>query len=304
MINLNAYGNCATDNPGTGRGDCPIEELGDFKGLGALNKGESLDVATAAMDLATFKGLITSGKLHQAISSEVFEQNTPDNEVYTSSNGLKRNLRAGKPEYTITYMKGLCFHKALYMLQGDSKYDFIFYFEKGMLMAQDIAGAKIKGFDGGMFSVGSYKFQQGGDPEQGKAMLQLRSTEEFNTRWVYFPYDEIGFDASQIEGVIDTVVAVPTAPADTDTTVVVTLVDGCNKSVSYTSLFDEVADWTVTVNGVAATISAVAVTDTTVTLTIPALSAGQTVAVKLNGIVEDDNANLYKSNTASATVSA
>lgn len=304
MININAYGNCSADNPGTGRGDCPIAELGDFKGFGAWNKGSSLDVATATLDEATFKGLITSGQLHQAISSEVFEQNTPDNEVYTSSNGLKRNLRAGKPEYTITYMKGLCFHKALYELQGDSKYDFIFYFEKGMLLATDVAGTKIKGFDGGMFSVGTYKFQQGGDPEQGKAMLQLRSTEEFNTRWVYFPYDEIGFDASLIEGVINSVVSFDAAPANTDAAIDVRVVDGCNRSVSYAALFDAVGDWDVKVDGSTVVVSAVTISDGIATLTIPALSAGQSVAVSLNGIVEDDNGNLYKSNTVTATVSA
>lgn len=303
-IDINAFGVCANSYAGTGLGSCPIEEFGDLKGLGAINKGETLDIATGTMNEATFRSLITSGKLHQLIDLEAFEQNTPDNEVYTSSNGLKRDLRSGKPEFTITYMKGLCSHKKMYNIQGNGKFDWYLYFEKGMLLAKNIAETELKGFNGGMFSVGTYKFLQGGDPEQGKAMIQLRDTEEFNTQWVYFPYDVIGFDASQIDGVIDTVVSVKTAPADTDTTFAVNVVDGCNSSVSYASLFDAVGDWSVLVNGASVTISAVSVSGDDVALTIPVLSTGDIVKVSLNSVVEDDNGKYYKSNIASTTVIA
>lgn len=300
-IDINAFGVCANSYAGTGLGDCPIEEFGDFLGLGALNKGATLDVATDTMDEATFRSLITGGTMHQLIGSEVFEQNTPDNEVYTSSNGLKRDLRAGKPEFTITYMKGLCFHKAIYELQGNAKYDFIFYFDKGMLLAQNVDGSKLKGFDGGMFSVGTYKFLQGTDPEQGKAMLQLRSTEEFNTRWVYFPYDQLGFDASQIDGVVDVVASVVSTDSGA-TTVTMSVKDGCNSSVEYASLFDAVGDWKISVNGVDETISAVVITGGYAVLTVPTIGSTDNIVVSLNGIIEDESGKYYKSNNATAVV--
>ena len=88
MINLNAFGNCATDVAGTGTGQCPIDQLGDMLGIALLNKGTALDVATDSLTEAAFRDLITTGKLHQLLDREAFEQNTPDNDLYTSPEGL------------------------------------------------------------------------------------------------------------------------------------------------------------------------------------------------------------------------
>ena len=304
MIKINAFGQCSEDILGTGIGECPITDLGDLQGLGLLKKGTTLSIATDSFDETAFRALITDGKLHQVINSYAFEDTTPESERSTSSVGLMESVRAGKPMYNFTFKKGLGFHKAVYSLKGQNRWDAMFYFTKGILMAYNTSKTSLKGFNAGMLDVDSYKFKVGAETEFSKATLQLVSAEEFNTRWVFFPYEEIGFNALEIDGVIQAEVAFDSVPQDGTTSVNVTLVDGYNSSISYASLFDTVGDWKVLVAGVNATISAVSITANVATLTIPALGFAEVVEVSLNGIVADTELKYYKSNTATATVIA
>lgn len=300
MININAFGSCTNDYAGTGAGQCPIDQLGDFLGEGLLNKGTTFDVATDDLDETAFRDLIVAGKLHQLLDREAFEQATPDNEIYTSPEGLIRSIRAGKPQFSITYSKGLCFHKALYSLQGNNKYDHIFYFTKGMLMCTNVAGTKLKGFNGGEFMVGTYMFQQGTEIEKGKATFQLKDAEEFNTRWVFMPYDILGFSPLEIDGVVETVVKMDSISAGT--TFTLDLVDGCNSSISYADLFTDLADWRITKNDASITPSAVVLLGGKLQFTVSAMVATDVITAKLNGVVADVNLLYYKSNTGTKTV--
>lgn len=304
MINVNAFGQCADDILGTGIGECPITDLGDLMGLGLLKKGTALTIATDSFDETTFRGLITDGKLHQVINSYAFEDTTPESERSTSSVGLMESVRAGKPMYNFTFKKGLGFHKAVYSLKGQNRWDAMFYFTKGILMATASSKTYLKGFNAGMLDVDSYKFKVGSETEFSKATLQLVSAEEFNTRWAFFPYEEIGFNALEIDGVVQSEVAFDYVPVDLNTTIDVTLVDGYNSSISYAPLFDAVGDWSVLVDGASVTISAVSISRTTATLTIPALATGEVVEVSLNGVVADSEMKYYKSNTAKTEVTA
>jgi hypothetical protein len=296
MINLNAFGNCATDVAGTGTGQCPIDQLGDMLGIGLLNKGTTLDVVTDSLNETNFRTLITSGKLHQLLDREAFEQNTPDNDMYTSPEGLITSIRAGKPQFALTYSKGLCFHKALYDLQGKNRWDAILYFEKGMLMATNVSNTKVKGFDAGSLIVGTYMFQQGTEIEKGKATIQFKSAEEFNTKWVYFSYDQLGYSPLDIDGVIDTKLSFVETPQVAATYVKVKVLDSCNTSINYATLFDSVSDYTLKVGGFPRTISAVSVNSGEVSLSFAtALTLGQSIEVSLNGILADADLNYYKS---------
>ena len=302
MIKINAFGQCSEDILGTGVGECPITDLGDLMGIGLLKKGTTLSIATDSFDETAFRALITDGKLHQVINSSAFEDTTPESERSTSSIGLMESVRAGKPMYNFTFKKGLGFHKALYSLKGQNRWDAMFYFSKGILMAYNTSKTSLKGFNAGMLDVDSYKFKVGAETEFSKATLQLVSAEEFNTRWVFFPYEEIGFNALEIDGVIQTQVAISTAIGNADTNVDVTLVDGYNSSISYASLFDAVGDWKVLVDGVSVTISSATLAGEVITLAIPAVATGEVVEVSLNGVVADTELKYYKSNTATETV--
>jgi hypothetical protein len=302
MIDINKFGLCAEDVLGTGQGECPITDFGDLKGLGLLKKGSKLNLATDTLSEATFRALITGGKLHQLVNSYAFEDTTPENERSTSSDGLMQTIREGKPMYSFTFKKGMYNAKAMQSLKGNNRWDAYFYFTEGLLVALDTAGENLKGFNGSMFDVDSYKFKQGAETELSKVSLQLSDAKEFNQRFVFFTWEELGFNALEIEGVIEANVSFNAAPV-AGSTITVKIADANNRSISYASLFDTASNWKVLKNGVANVVTTVSVAGDVVTLTLTsALVSTNKVDVSLNGIVADLELKYYKSNTANATV--
>lgn len=302
MIDINKFGLCAEDVLGTGQGECPITDFGDLKGLGLLKKGSKLNLATDTLSEATFRALITGGKLHQLVNSYAFEDTTPENERSTSSDGLMQTIREGKPMYSFTFKKGMYNAKAMQSLKGNNRWDAYFYFSDGLLVALDTAGENLKGFNGSMFDVDSYKFKQGTETEFSKVSLQLSDAKEFNQRFVFFTWNELGFNALEIEGVIEANVSFNVAPV-AGSTITVKVSDANNRSISYASLFDTASNWKVLKNGVANVVTTVSVAGDVVTLTLTsALVSTNKVDVSLNGIVADLELKYYKSNTANATV--
>ena len=306
MIDINKFGLCAEDVLGTGQGECPITDFGDLKGLGLLKKGSKLNLATDTLSEATFRALITGGKLHQLVNSYAFEDTTPENERSTSSDGLMQTIREGKPMYSFTFKKGMYNAKAMQSLKGNNRWDAYFYFTEGLLVALDTAGENLKGFNGSMFDVDSYKFKQGAETEFSKVSLQLSDAKEFNQRFVFFTWEELGFNALEIEGVIETVVSFDAAPVAAPfawSTITVKVADANNRSISYASLFDTAAQWKVLVDGVANVVTTVSVAGDVVTLTLTsALVSTNKVDVSLNGIVADLELKYYKSNSATTVV--
>ena len=302
MIDINKFGLCAEDVLGTGQGECPITDFGDLKGLGLLKKGSKLNLATDALSEATFRALITDGKLHQLVNSYAFEDTTPENERSTSSDGLMQTIREGKPMYSFTFKKGMYNAKAMQSLKGNNRWDAYFYFTEGLLVALDTAGENLKGFNGSMFDVDSYKFKQGAETEFSKVSLQLSDAKEFNQRFVFYTWEELGFNALEIEGVIETVVSFNAAPV-TGSTITVKVADANNRSISYASLFDTAAQWLVLVDGVENVVTTVSVAGEVATLTLTsALVSTDVVVVSLDGIVADLELKYYKSNTITATI--
>jgi hypothetical protein len=302
MINIFEYGTCAEDILGTGQGDCPITDFGDLKGEGLLKKGTKLNLATDTLNETAFRGLITGGKLHQLINSYSFEDNTPENEKSTSSDGLMQSIRDGKPMFNLIFTKGAVYHSAVHSLKGDNRWDSILYFTDGLLMALDTAKENLKGFNAGIFDVESLKVKSGSEPQQTKTSIQFKDPKEFNRRWVFFTWDELGFNALQIEGVINTNVSFNVNPV-AGSTIAVKLSDAYNRSISYIELFDTAGDWKVLTNGVANTVTTVSITGKVATLTLTdALVSTDVLAVSLNGIVADADLKYYKSNTITATI--
>lgn len=305
MIDINKFGLCAEDVLGTGQGECPITDFGDLKGLGLLKKGSKLNLATDTLNAATFRALITDGKLHQLVNSYAFEDTTPENERSTSSDGLMQTIREGKPMYSFTFKKGMYNAKAMQSLKGNNRWDAYFYFSEGLLVALDTAGENLKGFNGSMFDVDSYKFKQGAETEFSKVSLQLSDAKEFNQRFVFFTWDELGFNALEIEGVIETKVTLNQAVNAGDLEVHVKLVDNSNTSISYAALFDASADWDLKVNGIVKTITSVILLSDVLILNFTgALVLTDVVTVSLNGIVADTELKYYKSNVVTSTVVA
>jgi hypothetical protein len=304
MILFQELGQCEGVVLGAGRGTCPIGDLGDLLGLGLNAKGTILATTAGGYTESVFRDLITNGKKHQLLNIDSFEDATPENERYTSPQGFMKSVREGKPMYNINFRNGYCFDKALQSMKGQDRWDVELYFSTGVLFTTNSAGTQLKGFNLGMFDANVFKFLSGTDTEFSRISLQFKDASEFTDKWVFIPYTVLGYNPLEIDDVIQANVVFNGQPVNADTDLSITLTDACNNSISYASLFDQVADWKVLVNGTSVTISTVSVSSNNeITLTItPALATSDVVKVSLNDIVSDTEMKYYKSNVATATV--
>lgn len=308
MITLNLQGSCITRARGTGLGDC-VKQYGDLLGIDIYRKGWSLDTTTDTLpNEAGYKALIQSEQVYPLNDLYSFEQNTPDNEFATGSTGKMSEIRAGKPQYSITWDLGACFHKGLYDKRGQNRWDIAFKFETGVLFASNVDGSKLKAFDNGMFSVATFKVLQGTDPEMSTVTFQLPTAIEFNERQVFYTWDALGYDMNNVNGVINAHLEYQTTPV-AGTTVSVKVLDDCNRSVSVLGL-DDPSNWALGGTQISATtISGVAYNATTeaydLTLDTPLVST-DTVQPKLvdgaDDVAENSSGDLYKGQAPLATI--
>jgi hypothetical protein len=277
---LQNLGNCEGAVTGTGLGNCSNLEIGDFKGVGLLNKGTKFTSLTQS----SFENLITTGKLHQLLGVEDFEVANAENETFTSSQGFAKTIRQSKPTETLTFRKGMCFDKALSSLVSNNKYDVVKYFDKGVLLATTKDGLNMKGFSVGMIDKAKYTQLSGGDPANSKIMYQCIDSSELDLYWVFIPYTALDFDPLAYQGVIQTAINVVSNTAGVLT---IEVLDSCNSSVDYTSVVPAVIG---SFNLSGAEIDTV----TLVGNRIEIAYTGTPTAVALN-IVEDVDGNFYKS---------
>lgn len=308
MINLNSYGNCTTDLKGTGSRSCDIQTFGDVLGIGLLTKGFTWDVLTDTLNEASWKDRIKAFGLFPFLGIYNFEQTTPDNEVNTSSTGVLSKVRNGKPQFTFSFDKGGCFHKALYDKSGKSKWDLAMFFDKGLLVATNQAGTKVKGFNMGLFDVETFKLVQGTDPQMSMAKVQLLDAEEFNLRFQFITWEELGFNALEVEGVVDTLITVDEV-LDGATSITFQVASACNNDDLITSL-DAITNYSLTVGGVNNPVTAVTYSNATgkYTATVSALAEDAVAILKLrdgsDDVAEDSLGNLFKGQATFTVVEA
>ncbi len=308
-ILINKYGNCTSDTLGTGSRSCDIKSFGDVTGIELFNKGFTLTLLTDSLTESAFKNLIKGFKVFPLTGIYDFAQNTPENEKNTSALGVMTEIRSGKPQFSYMFDKGGCSHKSMYDKRGKNRWDLGILFDKGVLLAHNIDLTKIGGFDMGMFSVETFKLLQGTDPQMSTAVVQLLDAEEFNTRFVFLTWEELGYNWNDYGGVVETVLTYPVAP-DAGTTFSVKVTSACNTDDIILDL-DVVGSWALGGTQTSpTTISAVAFNATTnaydFTVT-PALVATDTIQPKLisaggYSVAEDVLGGMFKGQAPLATI--
>jgi len=274
---------------GTGTDDCDLSTLQDLIGGAITTKDVSWNIASDPF-LTKYKEYIRKKKLFPLIGLYNFEQSTPDNEMATSSIGIKFEIREGKIELSLIYNKSHCFHKNIFTKKAFKKWNILLFFSNHTVGAKSLDGLTFKGFDCGMFSVGSFKVQQGTDPQMTKITLQLTEagTREWNERLTPISNEEINAELNTIDGVIETAISYESAPA-AGTTVVVDVKSACNGAVK--SGLTTTGFWRLGgTQASATTISSVAESATipgryTITVT-PALIVTDTVQPRLGNATE------------------
>lgn len=236
-MELYLQGNCAgASKRGTGISDCIAQE-GEPTGFAKTPKSWKIPTSGNLPTEAEFKELIQGRKIFPFRDKFNFDDLTPDNEQETSSFGIKRTNLLGKPEFQFDFVDGREFHVNAYDHQGYNDGNIVLYFEKGIGFATDISESQLKGFDAGDFSVSTYKFKKGSESSKTMVKFQLKNAEEFNKRMVFYTWEQLGYDANFINGIINTKVSFQSAPT-TGTTVNVYVKVDQNRSVDILGLTD------------------------------------------------------------------
>lgn len=306
---LNLQGNCAgATRRGTGVSTC-IEEEGEPTGFANVPKGWSIATSGSLPTEAEFKALIQNRQIFPFRDKFGFEDLTPDNEQETSSFGIKKSNLLGKPEFKFDFADTREFHVNAYDQIGYKKWDIIMYFEKGIGFATDINESKIKGFDAGDWSVSTRKFKSGSTSAITSIMFQLLNAEEFNKRMVFYTWEQLGYDANLINGIINANLTWQTAPVAGTTVNVYVKVDQ-NRSVDVLGLTDA-NNWSVGgTQATPATVSSVSYNAAGYyVLTLDnALVATDTISVSLADVsnsyeaAENASGDLYSGSTDEATI--
>lgn len=308
MIPINRNGNCEDDLLGSGGRTCDIQSFGDVKGFNLHPKGWKQTIATDTWTEAAWKQLIKDFDVIPYEGIYDFTQDTPENENATSSTGVLSPIRVAKPQFSFSLDKGGCIHRSLFDKRGKNKWDLSLTFETGILLAVSEDETTVEGFDMGLFDVGTFRLQQGTDPQQTTAMMQLVDAYQFNTKFVFVTWAQLGVNLSKIEGVVQASVTYEETPVAGDTEIIVKVASACNLSDPILGA-EAATDWALG-GDTAETISTAVydAEDGTYTLTLSgALTAGETIQPRLtsaagDNVFEDDGGNLFKGKAKLITI--
>lgn len=229
--------------------DCDLKSLGDVLGISLLSKNVTFDATMTSVDFKTqWEDNVVQGHIIPLKQIYNFVQNTAENEVATSSLGIKTKIRDGKPDFTFTYDRSHCFDNQLSKLMV-KEWDIVFHMSKGLLLTTDVTGAKLKGFDVGYSDKSTFKLQQGTDPQSSTVMFQFSSTgtDEFNRRKKVLDVTTLGFDPFNLNGITQLDISIESGIADSSTKVSVNVVNACS-GLPVTGLGDTIY-WGVERNG-------------------------------------------------------
>lgn len=232
---LNSFGDCQLTIKGTGIPSCSLQSIGDYLGFSLLQKSTSFAITNGdiAISETIVEDLIKSRKLHQFINKIGSTQDVAENEVFTDSIGFETSIREGKMKISTMFGGSLHRLSAIHTFKGQNRWDMMLHFSKGVLLTSNVSGTEAKGFSIGRFDVTSVKFLQGTDAQQVSTIAQFTKPDELNSRFVFIPWDKLGCDLSEKQGVIDTIVKVVTPPSAAGTTmsVKVTLAENADSVV-------------------------------------------------------------------------
>lgn len=229
---LNTY-TSTCDNSGSIIGlavaDCDLKSLGMFLGTSALSKEVRFVKDMTEQEFRTsWENYIRDGKIIPLGQAYGFTPNIPENRTATSSLDIKSNLGYGIPDFVVEYDRSHCFDNQLAKLY-DKTWDYVFHFEKGMLITTTSDGNYLKGYDCS-YNSKAFNFQTNNSAQISKAMFQFSYTGaiEINERKVVLDVNKIGFNPLESTGVIQLKLNVVSAEAGNDNIIELSVVNACN----------------------------------------------------------------------------
>lgn len=290
--------NCSSDFLGSGQRNCVIESLGDMLGFALLSVGNNTKWNNnSPLSRQGYLDLLKGLKAFPYLTRYEFVDNTPDNEINTSSVGVIRPIRQGKPLYQFVYTKGTCTYKSIYNKIG-LQWQVALIFETGVLLTETVDG-NVRGFNASPLNVETYRFQSGTDLERSIVNIQLLYPDELNKSSVFYTWEALGFDLREINGVVDVNIEAVGSPGGSNE-IEVKVTTSCNGSDVVLGLDDENI-WSISSGQTVTSVSYDANTKT-YTLTLSGnLPTSGTAILKLSesgfDVVEDAAGELLKGKT-------
>lgn len=284
---------CTTGFLGSGLRNCVRTKWGDAMGFILFSGGVRFDNDNPLTE-ESYNELLKELKAFPYVNRFDFTDNTPENEINTSSLGLNQTVRQGFPLWQMVFTKGSCFHKSLYNKRNIS-WQIALVFSDGILLTDTVQGFS-RGFNSSPLDVETYRVSSGTDLERSIVNIQLSNPDEFNARNVFYSWETLGFDINEINGVVDVNLDVEVISS---TELHVAVHSACNGSDVILGLDDSTL-WALT--GTSETVSAVTYNADTekYELTLSGSIDGEfTLKLSKGGfdVVEDLDGGLYKGAT-------
>jgi len=283
---------------GTGLAGCKFD-INRVIAVGLLTKGYKF---TQDPDKDYMRTLQQAGTLIMLQGIVSFTDATADDNIVTrDGSGIK--VVAGKNPYEKTAMfdNGLNFHKALTTVSGYEQYDIVLFDVNGSMIVTVAKDGSPKGFTLGMFENQKYGFANGTDSNSQSVLFQMIDRSEFDSNAGWYTTEELDFFPSELTGINEVLVTVaPIVTASTTITVDAYLLD---KTHSVDGLLT--GDFELTRNG--AVLAQTVVQNPTTKkylFTVTANTTADIVTVRIKNTILTPLDVLYKSNTATAVVTA
>ena len=300
--------NCSGANVNTGKLGCNIQ-FGEPRHLIGLKAGTSIPADTD-FNQTWINLQVQAGIAVPLIGASAFEPLSSEDSMFTYSSGIEIQNLNGLPKYKLTFDSGHHFYKELSKLKGFKNLDFLIGDNEGNWRMAVKADGTYKGFQAGMVLPEITKDRvSGGDPESKGLQVQFINRREWDENYVILDRDSLENDPEDFQGVNAVDLAYDTAPADADTTIIVSAVLGSDKTTMVEGL-DE-TDFLVTINDVTDTIVSAVEANGIYTITLTTvLATADVVDIRLfdsnvnKDVIIETSGVTYRSNVLAATVIA
>lgn len=283
---------------GTGLAGCRMDRK-RVTALGLLKKGF---VFAEEITKEYMRELQQNGTLIMLQGVVSFVDNTAEDTIVTRE-GSGEKVVAGKMpyEYAATFDNGINFHKALTTLSSNNAYDLILFDVDNTLFGTAPKSGGFKGLTLGMFENGKYTGSNGTDAASQTVTFQLTQRIEWDMYAAWVANSELDFIYTELTGVNEVLVSVSSTPPGTFIEASAYLLD---KTHTVDGLL--VGDFELTKNGSIIVPSAVSQDPLSKNymFTVSALVAADIITVRIKNTILTPLDVLYKSNTATAIVTA
>lgn len=261
---------------GSGRLGTPIDPE-NIKHLFLLEAGYKFQTEITRQ---LFRSLQKEGKLIPLLDCYDVAWAPEENQRRTAPNsGMTQKARAGLYALTAIFANGIHFQKVLASLEGSNRWQLVVADDEDNLFGSTGRNDEFKGWHVANFEVNPYQFKQGTEGGTTSVYIQLGRSSEINKDIAYIMPKFLDFLPSEIDGVNQVRLDMAAPAAGTSITVKAVL-DKDNSSFVSGLTAD---NFLVKANGV--TVEVTNATENpeakTYTLTVAALTAEQTVEVKL-----------------------